>query len=234
MFSLAEAANRFNKHMILCKDSLKLKLKGVDPYPYKEVKKVGKGGQGSCFRVKKFGDIKTFIAKVEIKNELSGTTLMEWITISQHLKYEMIVTGTECFWDPEKKEITMILEDCANGDVNSQIVIKKRKKELFDEKEIVFLLYRVAAALRYSHIQKIYHCDIKPMNIFITHDGSLKLGDFGVSNDELYQDFTSKGECKNEVGTWNYMSPEMFEGKIWDGKTDIWSLGCVLYELCTL
>jgi len=76
----------------------------------------------------------------------------------------------------------------------------------------------VAAALKFSHGQKIAHYDLKPQNLFIKADGAVKVGNFG-------------GEQRPPEPA--YMSPEMLRGK-WDMKTDIWSLGCILFELCTL
>ena len=74
----------------------------------------------------------------------------------------MIVQGKECFYNPDRHELTMIFEDYGFGSVATQISLKKRKKETFDELEILFLVYRCSAALRFSHFQEIFHGDIKP------------------------------------------------------------------------
>jgi NIMA (never in mitosis gene a)-related kinase 2 len=73
----------------------------------------------------------------------------------------------------------------------------------------------------------ILHRDLKPENVFLTNQ-YVKLGDFGLSK-ELQADFT-----KTYVGTPYYMSPELAQGQAYDAKSDIWALGCIIFELCAL
>ena len=74
------------------------------------------------------------------------------------------------------------------------------------------------------------HRDLKPANIFITNNGTLKLGDLGLG-----RHFSSQTiEAFSRVGTPLYMSPEVLKGNGYDWKSDVWSLGCIAYELCKL
>jgi NIMA (never in mitosis gene a)-related kinase len=74
------------------------------------------------------------------------------------------------------------------------------------------------------------HRDLKPANIFIDSKDNLKLGDLGLG-----RDFTSQTmEAFSRVGTPLYMSPEVLQGSGYDFKSDVWSLGCIAYELCAL
>jgi NIMA (never in mitosis gene a)-related kinase len=78
------------------------------------------------------------------------------------------------------------------------------------------------------HDKRIMHRDLKPANIFIANDGSLKVGDLGLG-----RVFSSETiEAYSKVGTPLYMSPELLHGEGYDMKSDVWSLGCVIYELC--
>ena len=74
------------------------------------------------------------------------------------------------------------------------------------------------------------HRDLKTLNIFLTKDNKIKIGDLGVAKilDNIENFATSK------VGTPYYLSPEVCEDRPYNNKSDIWSLGCILYELCTL
>ena len=75
------------------------------------------------------------------------------------------------------------------------------------------------------------HRDLKPENIFISHDYKIKIGDFGLCR----QLNSLKSYASTQKGTWNYIAPEMFkENAHYNNKIDIWSLGCIIYELCTL
>lgn len=77
---------------------------------------------------------------------------------------------------------------------------------------------------------RIMHRDLKPANIFIDSNDNLKLGDLGLG-----RDFTSQTmEAFSRVGTPLYMSPEVLQGNGYDFKSDVWSLGCIAYELCAL
>lgn len=77
---------------------------------------------------------------------------------------------------------------------------------------------------------RIMHRDLKPANIFIDANDNLKLGDLGLG-----RDFTSQTmEAYSRVGTPLYMSPEVLQNNGYDFKSDVWSLGCITYELCAL
>jgi len=82
--------------------------------------------------------------------------------------------------------------------------------------------------LKALHDLKIVHRDIKCANIFLTKEGKVKLGDLNVSK------VAKKGLLKTQTGTPYYASPEVWKDKPYDFKSDIWSLGCVLYEMITL
>ena len=75
---------------------------------------------------------------------------------------------------------------------------------------------------------KIFHRDLKSANVFLSKDGNAKLGDLNVSK------VAKKGLLYTQTGTPYYASPEVWRDQPYDHKSDIWSLGCVLYEMTTL
>ena len=89
---------------------------------------------------------------------------------------------------------------------------------------------QLAMALEYIHGRKVLHRDIKVSNIFLTGNNTVKLGDFGIS--KVLE--TTQEQAQTVVGTPYYMSPEVCESKPYTHKSDIWALGCVLFELCAL
>ncbi|XP_022450571.1 serine/threonine-protein kinase Nek1 isoform X4 [Delphinapterus leucas] len=89
---------------------------------------------------------------------------------------------------------------------------------------------QICLALKHVHDRKILHRDIKSQNIFLTKDGTIQLGDFGIAR-VLNSTVELVRTC---IGTPYYLSPEICENKPYNNKSDIWALGCVLYEMCTL
>ena len=96
------------------------------------------------------------------------------------------------------------------------------------EEDIWNIFYQMVSGLQVLHKNKIVHRDIKCANIFLTKSGMAKLGDLNVSK------IAKMGILQTQTGTPYYASPEVWQDKPYDKRSDIWSLGCVLYELTTL
>ena len=84
--------------------------------------------------------------------------------------------------------------------------------------------------LQYVHKYKILHRDLKTSNIFLSSNGTVKIGDFGVS--KVLEE--TEANAETVIGTPYYLSPEICKSEPYGYKSDVWSLGCILYELCTL
>lgn len=117
------------------------------------------------------------------------------------------------------------------GDLAFHIKRKEQKKgEMFTEEEIFNWFVQTCMALEYMHARKVIHRDIKTQNIFLTGSNTVKIGDFGIS-----KVLESTGQqAMTVVGTPYYMAPEACKSEPYTSKSDVWSLGCVLFELCTL
>lgn len=124
--------------------------------------------------------------------------------------------------------LNIVMEYCDGGDL--QQMLKKQGKTLMDEETVWPLFIRIALGLYYLHSQRILHRDIKAANVFLTSKGEVKIGDLGVAR-VLGTESHFARTC---VGTPYYLSPELCEDKPYNEKSDVWALGCVLYELCTL
>ena len=111
------------------------------------------------------------------------------------------------------------------GDLSKRI--KQTGKKAFNEEQILEWFCQMLLAIKDIHAKNIIHRDIKSQNVFLTKEGLVKIGDFGVS--------TQTSSCASTVvGTPFYLSPEIINGAQYDSKTDVWSLGVLLYELCSL
>ncbi len=134
------------------------------------------------------------------------------------------------FIDNKLNELFIAVEWAEKGDL--KLIMKKAIEEdvSFPEKRCWEYVYQIASALKHMHEKRIMHRDLKPANIFIDQEGNLKVGDLGLSRQLSSQTF----EAFSRVGTPLYMSPEVLQGKGYDWKSDVWSLGCIAYEICML
>ena len=130
----------------------------------------------------------------------------------------------------EGDTLHIITAFCDGGDLSQLIKDKKEKHEHFTEDEIMDIFVQLAMAVDFIHAHKIMHRDLKSGNIFLTQKGVVKLGDFGIAK---VLDSNSR-HAQTVVGTPFYMSPEVCENKPYDFKSDVWAMGCILYEMCTL
>lgn len=106
--------------------------------------------------------------------------------------------------------------------------LEKQKGRLLDERTIWDFFIQICLGIQYLHARRVLHRDLKSTNMFLGKDGSLKIGDLGVAKE------LKTNHASTIVGTPYYLSPELCEEKPYNNKSDIWSLGCILYELCTL
>ena len=130
----------------------------------------------------------------------------------------------------EGEVLYILMEYAADGSLYSKIQDAAMKKEHFDEPQILRWFVQIALALKHVHDHKILHRDVTAKNVFLTSDGHVKLGDFGISK----QLSTQTNLAQTVIGTPNYLSPEIWQGRAYDAKSDVWSLGCILCEMASL
>ena len=154
--------------------------------------------------------------------------MLHEVELLQSIDHPHVVRCYGSFW--KAGIFYMVIELCERGDVSKMIADRVRKREPFSEEEVWDMFMPVAKVAAFLHEKGIIHRDIKALNVFVSRDGTIKVGDFGVgrqlSENTLMVD--------TMYGTPLYLSPELCESKPYNEKTDIWSLGVLLYELCCL
>jgi len=124
-------------------------------------------------------------------------------------------------------DLYVVMEHAAGGTLAQQVEASRKSGKPLEETHLWRWLYDVASSLAYLHCRRVLHRDVKPSHIFLGEDGQAKLGDFGLS-----KAMSTRTQCAFScVGTPFYMSPEIVKGDGYSFGSDVWSLGCSMYEL---
>lgn len=198
---------------------------------YEAIRLLGEGSFGKVYLMRdkvKRGLVCVKIIKIKnIPKKEREATKME-VDLLRKLHHPNIVRYVDSFLSKNASELCICMEYCDGGDLAAQI--KAAKKNLFSENKILHWFVQLALGLHYMHSNKVLHRDLKTQNVFLLGNGRLVLGDLGISKVlDGTMDFAQT--C---IGTPYYMSPEIFQNKPYSYKSDVWALGCVLYEMTTL
>ncbi|KAL0963686.1 hypothetical protein UPYG_G00309570 [Umbra pygmaea] len=201
---------------------------------YEVVRQIGEGAFGKAFLARDRrrdgdGDSQCVVKEVNLRkmSPREKEASKKEVTLLAKMKHPNIVSFFKSF--QESTSLYIVMEYCDGGDLMRKIHMQRGL--LFTEEQILDWFVQICLGLKHIHDRKVLHRDIKAQNIFLTRNGmKAKLGDFGIAR-MLNNTMELARTC---VGTPYYLSPEICENKPYNNKTDIWSLGCVLYELCTL
>ena len=195
---------------------------------YKILKKLGEGGKGIVFKCLD-NNLNRVVAIKLIKRDVTEGDSYSRIRREAETTAKMSHQNIVSIYDMQKDDdrFYMVME-FVDGD-NLLEYVARNKKGL-SVNEVLKITVSVAEALEYAHERGVFHRDIKPENIMMTKDGTPKIMDFGLAKAFDSPSLTHAGTI---VGTPAYISPESALGKKVDARSDLYSLGCVLYFMCT-
>ncbi|NXM54796.1 NEK11 kinase, partial [Illadopsis cleaveri] len=196
-------------------------------------RKLGNGSFGSVYLVNdrkaKQGEELKVLKEISVGNLKPNETVeanLEAQLLSK-LDHPSIVKFYASF--VERDSFCIITEYCEGGDLDFKIQEYKDSGKMFTQSQVIDWFIQLLLGVNYMHERRILHRDLKTKNIFLK-DSLLKIGDFGVS-------CLLMGSCDlatTFTGTPYYMSPEVLKHQGYNTKSDIWSLGCILYEMCCM
>ncbi|NXT97373.1 NEK3 kinase, partial [Buphagus erythrorhynchus] len=195
---------------------------------YNVLKVLGEGSFGRALLVHhRISDQKYVMKEIRLPMSSSGVenSRKEAVLLAK-MKHPNVVAFKESF--EADGHLYIVMEYCDDGDLMQKI--KHQGGNLFPEDMILHWFVQMCLAVKHIHDKRVLHRDIKSKNVFLTQSGKVKLGDFGSARLLAHP----MSYACTYVGTPYYVPPEIWESLPYNNKSDIWSLGCILYELCTL
>ncbi|EAZ51589.1 hypothetical protein, partial [Cryptosporidium parvum Iowa II] len=191
---------------------------------------VGSGSYGKAILVKDIYKGRDYVMKIINISKLSSNERKDAINevkLLSSIRHPYIVCFRESF--VEDGFLNIVMEYADGGDLFRKVNAQKQLKKNFLENQVVRWLTQALLGLAHLHNKRILHRDIKSQNIFISYNG-LKIGDFGIA--KVLEN--TGAFAKTTIGTPYYLSPEICLSKPYSWSSDIWALGCVAYEMCSL
>ena len=198
---------------------------------YQIIKKIGEGSYAKIYKAKKDNSDTLYVLKnipVSEEDYSSMNEILNESSILSHCDNVYIIKYYDSFF--YNGTFNIITEFCPYGDLFGYIKFYKVRGSRIEEKIIWIIFIQLSLGLGYLHHKKILHRDIKTKNIFIKNNLTVKIGDFGIA--KILSSTSSYAHTF--IGTPYYISPELCKDQPYNDKSDVWALGCVLYELCTL
>jgi len=189
--------------------------------------KIGEGAFGKIFRCRGVQNNATYVVKeIEVGRDGSGrANCLDEANILSKVRHPSIVRYHDSFLVDGM--LYLVMEYCDRGDLSGYLTRIGHTIDL-PEQRIAKIFLQICSALHYIHRKKIVHADLKPNNILLSgKDYEVKVADFGIS-----QNLTKNyGFLHDAAGSLNYCSPEILKGEAYNEKTDVWALGCILFEM---
>ena len=198
---------------------------------FKIINKIGEGAYSTVYIVRRIEDDQLYaLKKVKIQSlsiKEKENALNE-VRILASVNSPFVISYKESFIDEKDQTLCIVMEYADEGDLFQKITLYKKLHTTFEENDVWKIFIQITKGLNDLHEYNILHRDLKSANVFLFRDGTAKLGDLNVSKIAL------RGLGCTQTGTPYYASPEVWKDNPYNLKSDIWSLGCLCYEILML
>lgn len=196
---------------------------------YNITKQLSRGSFGTIHLCERIHNKQKLVLK-QITLEMDGKQLQaakNEVAVLKSLNHPNIIQYYDSY--DRKGIFYIVMEYASNGTL--QNLIQEERPNYFPPQFVMDLFCQILMGLHHIHQKKVIHRDLKTENIFLTglRGDVVKIGDFGIS-----KILVNDNKANTIIGTCNYLAPELCNGKSYNTKSDIWALGCILYELCAM
>jgi serine/threonine protein kinase len=201
---------------------------------FKQLCLLGEGAYSAVYKVLRLADREIYaLKKVKLPSlsDKEKQNALNEVRLLASIKHENIIAYKEAFFDDKTRCLCIVTEYADSGDLFQQITKCQKERVHPKEADVWRYLVGMCHGLKALHDMRILHRDLKCANVFLRNSGNgveALLGDFNVSK------VAKRGLCMTQTGTPYYASPEVWRDMPYDAKSDMWSLGCVLYEMVAL
>jgi NIMA (never in mitosis gene a)-related kinase len=197
---------------------------------YTKIREIGSGSFGKAILVKDPENRQYVLKAIDISrmDSKERRDAVNEVRVLSSLKHPYVVSYRESFLDG--RTLCIVMDYAEGGDLFNRVAKQRKAQQNFSEAQIVRWFTQGSLALKHLHERHVLHRDLKSQNLFITGSGRLRIGDFGIAK---VLDSTA-AFAKTTIGTPYYLSPEICQERPYSWSSDVWAMGCILYEMAAL
>ncbi|CAE8637793.1 unnamed protein product [Polarella glacialis] len=197
---------------------------------YTKVREIGSGSFGKAILVKDTDGRPYVLKAIDISrmDSKERRDAVNEVRVLSSLKHPYVVSYRESFLDG--RTLCIVMDYAEGGDLYNRIAKIRKAGQNFPEPQIVRWFTQASLALKHLHERHVLHRDLKSQNLFLTASNRLRIGDFGIAK---VLDSTA-AFAKTTIGTPYYLSPEICLEKPYSWSSDVWAMGCILFEMAAL
>lgn len=197
---------------------------------YTRVREIGAGSYGRAILVKDADGANFVLKAIDISrmDAKERRDAVNEVRVLSSLKHPYVVSYRESFLDG--RTLCIVMDYAEGGDLYNRVAKTRKAGQMFPEQQILRWFTQACLALKHLHERHVLHRDLKSQNLFLTASGRLRIGDFGIAK---VLDSTA-AFAKTTIGTPYYLSPEICQERPYSWSSDVWALGCILFEMTAL
>lgn len=197
---------------------------------YTRVREIGSGSYGRAILVKDNEGAQFVLKAIDISrmDSKERREAVNEVRVLSSLKHPYVVSYRESFLDG--RTLCIVMDYAEAGDLFNRIAKTRKAGQSLGETQIVRWFTQASLALKHLHEKHVLHRDLKSQNLFLTSGGRLRIGDFGIAK---VLDSTA-AFAKTTIGTPYYLSPEICQERPYSWSSDVWAMGCILFEMAAL